>query len=150
MDPAPTAILVTSATAVARPQTVTRLLHGLVSRTTRDPRGTIHWVLPGEIVLYSVRGQQPRTFVFRTANAAANLLSSVPGVAPRVTLLVQTTTANRQALLQLYFRNLLRQGRNPTLLADRLYAKLNIVLSRRTASRDALDALLLQHDAPAV
>src|SRR5688572_10411989 len=144
----PTGVLVTSLASPSRPRTVTWLHHAAVSRVTPDPRGAVHWVPPGQIALYTVRGHKTRTFVFRTAAQRATLLSSVPGVSPRVTLLVQTTTLARQALLLGFFRSLIVAGRSPTSLDDLLFAKLNVLLSRRAPTREALDGLLSQHDAP--
>jgi hypothetical protein len=143
-----TAILVTDSAQPPSNRSITRLLRGSVFRTTPDPRGTVHWVRPGEIVLYTVHAHEPRTFVFRTPTSrASQILTRVPGVSPAVVLLVQTTTLGRQVLVHRLFRQLGRARRDPSHLPDVFYSKLHTVLARRAPNGAAINSLLLQtHD----
>jgi len=144
-----TAVLVTDSAQPHPKRPTTRLLGGLVVRTTPDPRGIVHWILPGVVVLYTVHAREPRTFVFRTATSRfSQILTRVPGVSPSVVLLVQTTTLGRQALVHRLFRQLGRARREPSHLPDVFYSKLQTVLARRAPSAAAIDSLLLQADDP--
>ena len=147
-----TAVLVTAAGG-GHHRPVTTLLHGRIRHTTRDPRGLLHWVAPGQIVLYAVHDSKPRTLVFRTPATPRDALCAgvpavrVPCVSPSVTLLSQTATLARRALIVRLFRTLIHAGREPSSLTDLFFAKLDIVLARRAPTFEAIQALLAQHDA---
>ena len=144
-----TAVLVTDSAGPHPKRPRTRLLGGSVVHTSTDPRGTVHWIRPGVVVLYAVHAREPRTFVFRTATSrSSQILTRVPGVSPAVVLLVQTTTLGRQALVHRLFRQLGRARRDPSHLPDIFYSKLQTVLARRASSAAAIDSLLLQTDEP--
>jgi hypothetical protein len=142
-----TAVLVTAAGG-GQHRPATALIHGCVRHTTPDPRGTLHWVSPGEIVLYGVRDSKSRTLIFRTPGARReSIVTRVPGVSLAVSLLTHTTTLTRRVLILRLFRKLIHAGRDPSALSDLFFAKLDIVLARRSPSFDAIEALMLQHDA---
>lgn len=140
-----TPILVTSAQR-DRGATHTSLVYGPSLRTTEDSRGRVHWVAPGQIVVYHARGQRPRTFVLRTLATPEPIGTRVPGVHRPVRLLVQTTTAARLGLLARFVRRLLREGRDPSALADVFYHRLDVLLSGRAPSDRLVRALLEHHD----
>jgi hypothetical protein len=70
---------------------------------------------------------------------------ALPGVRPRVQLLMQITTAGRIRLARSLFAYLLRSGACPSTLPDGFYVRLGAVLAGRLPRHKVLRSLLLEH-----
>lgn len=124
----------------------TQLLYGPSFRTTEDARGQVHWIRPGQLVVFQARGNRLCTFVFRTVEATEVGGTRLPGVHRPVRLLIHTTTLRRALLLARLLRLLLRQGRDPAALPDIFYRRLDVVLSRRSTQDAQVQAMLTHYD----
>src|SRR5580704_5415868 len=78
----------------------------------------------GEIVAYEIRSRRRRRlFVFRTLEVDDALAVALPGVRPRVQLLMEVRTAGRMRLVRGLFAYLTRTGWDPSALPDTFYTR---------------------------
>jgi hypothetical protein len=80
--------------------------------------------------------------VFRTLEVSDPLAASVPGVRPRVQLLVDLVSAGRMRLVRGLFAYLARTGRAPSDLPDSFFVRVSAALSGRLPQHKVLVALL--------
>lgn len=83
-----------------------------------------------------------RAFLFRTLVVDDPWAAAVPGVRPRVRLLVEVRTAQQVRRLAGVLRDLGQQGCLPAALSDAFYLRVGQALAGRGASREALRRLL--------
>jgi hypothetical protein len=97
----------------------------------------------GEIVAYLLRRRRRlRLFVFRTLVVDDRAAATVPGVRPRVQLLLQLRTPGRIGRARDLFAYLARTERDPSALADDFYVRVGAVLAGRLTSHKILLSLL--------
>jgi hypothetical protein len=97
-----------------------------------------------EVVAYLLRRQRRvRLFVFRTLAVDDRLAATVPGVRPKVRLLLELRTAGRIRRVRALFAYLLRTNRNPSSLTDGFYVRVGILLAGRLPAHKILLSLLL-------
>jgi hypothetical protein len=97
----------------------------------------------GEIVAYLLRPRRgPRLFVFRTLAVDDRLAAALPGVRPRVRLLLQLRTPGRIGRARGLFAYLARSGRDPSALADDFYVRVGLALAGRLPAHAILVSLL--------
>jgi hypothetical protein len=119
------------------------LLAGAPCEVVSGALGPVALFGPGEIVAYLLRGRRRgRLFVFRTLEVDDRLAARVPGVRPRVQLLLELRTAGRIRRGRDLFAYLGRTGRDPSGLADPLYVRLSAVLGGRPPAHAILLTLL--------
>ena len=79
---------------------------------------------PGAVVAYRIRYRRRcRVFVFRTLAVDDPLAASVPGVRPRVQLLLELGSAGRARHVRGLFAYLARHGHDPSRLPDAFYLR---------------------------
>ncbi len=119
------------------------LVSGEPREIVRGARGCVALFDPGEVVAYRIRQRRhTRLFVFRTVEVGEPLATEVPGVRPRVRLLVAVRTAARARLAERLFAYLVRTGHLPSRLSDGFYLRVGAVLSGRLPPRKILASLL--------
>jgi hypothetical protein len=97
----------------------------------------------GEVVAYQIRSRRRRRlFVFRTLEVDDAFAVAVPGVRPRVRLLLELRTAGRIRLVRSLFAYLTRTGRDPSALPDSFYARVGAMLGGRLPGYKILPSLL--------
>jgi hypothetical protein len=97
----------------------------------------------GQIVAYQIRSRRRRRlFVFRTLEVDDAFAVAVPGVRPRVQLLLELHTAGRIRLARSLFAYLTRTGRDPSALPDIFYTRVGALLGGRLPAHKVLPALL--------
>jgi hypothetical protein len=97
----------------------------------------------GEIVAYLLRfRRRPRLFVFRTLTVDDRLAATLPGVRPRVQLLLELHTQGRIGRARGLFAYLVRTRRDPSALADAFYVRAGLVLAGRLPAHKILLSLL--------
>ena len=97
----------------------------------------------GDVVAYLIRSRRRRRlFVFRTLDVDDPFAVAVPGVRPRVQLLMQLGTAGRIRLARSLFAYLLRTGRDPSALPDVFYVRVAAALGGRLRGHKILRLLL--------
>jgi len=128
------------------------LVHGEPTKVVAGVLGPVAVFGAGQVVAYRIRSRRStRLFVLRTLDVNDPLAASVPGVRPRVRLLVNVRTAGRARLAKKLFAYLLRTGREPSALADAFYWRVGAVLGGRLPPSKVLTSLLsLASTAPAV
>lgn len=100
---------------------------------------------PGAVVAYRIRYRRRcRVFVFRTLAVDDPLAASVPGVRPRVQLLLELGSAGRARHVRGLFAYLARHGHDPSRLPDAFYLRVGYALAGRLPSHKVLVALLRQ------
>ena len=125
------------------------LLSGTPSAVTSTARGPVALFGSGEIVAYLLRyRRRPRLFVFRTLTVDDRLAATIPGVRPRVQLLLQLHTPGRIRRARNLFAYLARTERDPSALADDFYVRVSAVLAGRLRSHKILLSLLPPPRAP--
>ena len=126
-----------------RDQPFASLVHGSPVATAPGARGAIAFFLPGQLVAYRIRYRR-RTclFVFRTLDVDDRLAASLPGVRPRVQLLIAVRTEARARLLRSLFEYLLKSGHDPKALPDAFYLRASVVLGGRLPAKKILHSLL--------
>jgi hypothetical protein len=98
---------------------------------------------PGRLVAVHIRyGRRTRLFVFRTLETDDRLGARLPGVSPRVQLLMQVRTAGRARLVRAMFACLVERGCNPSGLPDAFYLRVGVVLAGRLPTHKLLLSLL--------
>src|SRR5579884_3954478 len=97
----------------------------------------------GEVVAYQIRSRRRRRlFVFRTLDVDDAFAVAVPGVRPRVQLLMELRTAGRIRLARSLFAYLVRMGRDPSALPDIFYTRVGAMLGGRLPGHKILQSLL--------
>jgi hypothetical protein len=96
-----------------------------------------------EIVAYQIRSRRRRRlFVFRTLEVDDAFAVAVPGVRPRVQLLLELRTAGRIRIARSLFGYLVRTGWDPSALPDAFYIRVGSMLRGRLPSHKVLPSLL--------
>jgi hypothetical protein len=97
----------------------------------------------GEVVAYQIRRRRRRRlFVFRTLDVDDAFAVAVPGVRPRVQLLMELRTAGRIRLVKSLFAYLVRTNRDPSALTDAFYVRVGNALAGRLPVHKILLSLL--------
>jgi hypothetical protein len=97
----------------------------------------------GEVVAYQVRSRRRRRlFVFRALEVDDALAVAVPGVRPRVQLLMELHTEGRIRLVRSLFAYLARTGWDPSALPDAFYTRVGAMLGGRLPGHKILPSLL--------
>jgi hypothetical protein len=113
------------------------------ARPTVRRRGPVAVFDAGSLVAYRIRHRrQTRTFVFRTLTVDDRMAATVPGVQPRVQLLLDVRSAGRSRLVRGLFAYLVRNGRDPASLPDALYVRAGARLGGRLPAHKILVSLL--------
>ncbi len=103
----------------------------------------------GEIVAYLLRRRRRlRLFVFRTLAVDDRLAATVPGVFPRVRLLLELHTPLRIRRARGLFAYLARTRRDPSALTDGFYVRVGVALAGRLAEPKILRSFLSPPRAP--
>jgi len=128
------------------------LLSGTPCAVISTTRGPVALFGPGELVAYRIRyRRRARVFVFRTLDIDDPLAASVPGVRPRVQLLLELGTRGRTRLVRGLFAYLAKQAHDPSSLPDAFYVRVGFALGGRLPAHEILVSLLAQAtSAPAV
>ncbi len=130
------------------------LLWGQPREVLAGPLGPILLFGPGEIVAYVLHSRRRRhLYVFRSLDVDDPLAASVPGVRPRVQLLLDLVSAGRVRLVRGLFAYLTKTGRGPSDLPDAFYVRVNAALSGRLPGHKILVALLnasIESESPCV
>ena len=97
----------------------------------------------GQIVAYQIRSRRRRRlFVFRTLEVDDAFAVAVPGVRPRVQLLLELRTAGRIRIARSLFGYLVRTGRDPSALPHIFYPRVGAILGGRLPGHKILPSLL--------
>jgi hypothetical protein len=119
------------------------LLWGEPFEVFAGPLGPILIFCPGAIVAYVLRSRRRRRlYVFRTLAVHDPMAASVPGVRPRVQLLLDVVSASRVRLVRGLFAYFARTGRAPSDLPDGFYVRVGATLGGRLPGHKALHSLL--------
>jgi hypothetical protein len=106
-------------------------------------RGPVALFAPGELVAYAVHGGlRPRLFLFRTRARDGAAATAVPGVHPRVELLLALESARVLRRTRRFFSVLRRQNRPASSLPDSFYVRLDRILRARGPLVPLTQALL--------
>jgi hypothetical protein len=120
-----------------------KLLFGAPCDLKEGTLGPVARFESGEIVAYQIRSRRRRRlFVFRTLDVDDAFAVVVPGVRPRVQLLLELRTAGRIRLARSLFAYLLRTGRDPSALPDIFYLRVAAALGGRLPGNKVLGSLL--------
>ena len=92
----------------------------------------------GEVVAYHPEPSAPAPFRLPYARGRR----PVPGVRPRVQLLMELRTAGRIRLVRSLFAYLIRTGRDPSALPDLFYTRVGVMLGGRLPAHKVLLSLL--------
>ena len=123
----------------------TELVYGQPSEFVTASLGPVAVFGSGVVVAYLLRyRRRQRLFVFRTLDVDDAMAASVPGVSPRVQLLMALRTAGRVRLARRLFAYVVRLGRDPSALPDAVYVHVAAVLEGRLPPHRILPALLSQ------
>lgn len=96
-----------------------------------------------QVVAYQIRSRRRRRlFVFRTLEVDDAFAVVVPGVRPRVQLLMELGTAGRIRLVERLFAYLVRTGRHPSAMPDIFYLRVAAALGGRLPAHKILLSLL--------
>ncbi len=119
------------------------LLCGAPCEVVAGALGPIALFRSGEIVAYLLRGRRRgRLFVFRTLEVDDRLAAHVPGVRPRVQLLLELCTAGRIRRARGLFVYLAKHGHDPSPLPDAFYVRVGFALAGRLPAHKILLSLL--------
>jgi len=120
-----------------------QLLWGSPCATVAGALGPIALFGPGELVAYRIRyRRRARVFVFRTLDVDDRLAAWVPGVRPRVELLLELGTHGRVRLVRSLFPYLAKRALDPTSLPDAFYVRVGVALAGRLPSHKVLVSLI--------
>ena len=121
------------------------LLSGTPSAVISTARGPVALFGPGELVAYRIRyRRRARVFVFRTLDVDDPLAASVPGVRPRVQLLLELGTRGRTRRVRGLFAYLAGHAHDPASLPDAFYVRMGFELAGRMPAHEILVSLLKQ------
>lgn len=122
------------------------LLHPENPEVLKHAEGSVAVVPPGSIAVYSLARRNHRLclFVFRAQSEGARSPSSarLPGVEPRVELLLEARSTGRMRLVKSLFRHLKRARIDPSQLSDAFYVRVSVVLGGRLPPFKVLPRLL--------
>jgi hypothetical protein len=119
------------------------LLFGTPCDLGEGKLGPIARFQSGQVVAYQVRSRRRRRlYVFRTLEVDDAFAVAVPGVRPRVQLLVELRTAGRIRLVRSLFAYLTRTGWDPSGLPDTFYTRVGALLGGRLPGHKILPLLL--------
>jgi len=119
------------------------LLYGVPRTTVAGKLGPVALFAAGELVAYRIRHRRrTRLFVFRTLDVDDRLAASLPGVRPRVHLLLEVHTAGRVRLVRGMFAHLVKNRRDPCGLPDGFYVRVGVALAGRLPPHKILLSLL--------
>ena len=119
------------------------LLFGVPCDLSEGTLGPVARFESGQVVAYLIRSRRRRRlFVFRTLDVDDTFAVAVPGVRPRVQLLMELGTAGRIRLARNLFDYLVRAGRNPWALPDIFYTRVGAMLGGRLPAHKVLLHLL--------
>jgi hypothetical protein len=119
------------------------LLWGEPRRIVAGELGPIALFGSGELVAYRLRRlRRQRLYVFRTLDVEDRLAAHVPGVRPRVQLLLSLNSAGRVRLAQGLFSYLLKTMRDPSAIPDDFYLRVGVALGGRLPRRKIMLSLL--------
>ena len=97
----------------------------------------------GQVIAYQIRSRRRRRlFVLRTLDVDDAFAVAVPGVRPRVQLLLELRTAGRIRIARSLFGYLVRTGRDPSALPDVFYTRVGAMLGGRLPAHKILPSLL--------
>jgi len=100
---------------------------------TAGARGPVALFEAGEIVAYLVRSRSGGVlFVFRTLSVDDPWAARVPGVHPRVRLLLHVRSATRMRAMKRLFAHLDRHALRPSDLSDGFYVRVSHAVGGRT------------------
>ncbi len=106
-------------------------------------RGPVALFSTEQLVAYCLRVRRgTRLFVFRALLVDDRLAASLPGVRPRVHLLLDARSEDRVQLLRQLFAHLVQTGRDPAVLADGFYLRVGAALGGRLPARKVLPSRL--------
>jgi hypothetical protein len=119
------------------------LLFGTPSDLGEGKLGPVARFESGQVVAYQIRTRRRRRlFVFRTLDVDDAFAVAVPGVRPRVQLLLELRTAGRIRLVRSLFAYLVRTGRDPSARPDTFYTRLGALFGGRLPGHKILLSLL--------
>jgi hypothetical protein len=136
-----TAVQVRHPTGDARPRA--ELVWGRPVAVEAGVLGPVALFGAGEIVMYLLRfRRRPRLFVFPTLTVDDRLAATLPGVRPRVQLLLELCTAGRIRRARGLFAYFVRTKRDPSGMPDDFYVRVGLALAGRLPSHKILLSLL--------
>ncbi len=143
-----TAVQLRTLTGDERPRA--ELLFGTPCDLGEGTLGPIARFESGEVAAYQIRSRRRRRlFVFRTLEVDDAFAVAVPGVRPRVQLLMELGTAGRIRLAKSLFAYLVRTGWAPSALPDIFYVRVAAALGGRLPPHKILVSLLKQYTSDA-
>jgi hypothetical protein len=126
------------------------LLYGTPRVMVTGALGPVALFFAGELVAYRIRHhRRTRLFVFRTLEVDDRLAARLPGVHPRVRLLVDVQTAARTRLVGRLLAYLVQSGCDPGGLPDGFYVRVGVALAGRLPKHKIVLSLLSQSLPPA-
>ncbi len=119
------------------------LVYGQPQTMTTSTHGPVALFTSGQLVAYRLRHRRrTRLFVFRTLTVDDRLAASLPGVRPRVQLLLSVRSEARVRRLRRLLADLAKAGHDPGALPDRFYLRVGVVLAGRLPPQPVLLSLL--------
>jgi hypothetical protein len=119
-------------------------------REMRDGRlGPIALFDPGQLVAYHLRGRRrQRLFLFRTLAVDDRMAADVPGVYPRVQLLLDLHSGVAVRFAKAVFARVRGDGAEAIVLSDDFIARASVAFAGRLRALRALSALLPRPSEP--
>jgi len=119
------------------------LVYGLPDDTRAGRLGPVALFPSDSIVAYRFRsGRRDRLYIFRTLAVDDSMAATIPGVRPRVRLLVHLRSAGRVRLARRLFAYLCKQSIPPERIPDDTYLRIGVALSGRLPRHKILVSLL--------
>jgi hypothetical protein len=126
------------------------LVHAAPREIVPGTLGPVALFASGEVVGYLLRApRRPALFVFRTLDVDDPLAARLPGVRPRVQLLLSVRSAGRIRLIRSLFAYLTKTSRDPSRLPDVFYLRVGAALAGRLPAHKILRSLLSPPPSPA-
>lgn len=106
------------------------ILHGTPVSVQSGARGPVAVFQPNRLVAYvmTTSARRRRLFLFRTIGAVDATAAAVPGVHPRVALLLELKTSARIEKLRRLLGFLEKRGLEPSSMSDAFYLRVSHVL----------------------
>lgn len=119
------------------------LLHGVPLELVAGEFGPVALFAPGALVAYRVRSRRRVSlYMFRTLDVADPRAASVPGVRPRVQLLLDLHSAGRVRIVRGLFAHLTSGGRDPSLVSDAFHLRVGVAIAGRLPAHKIALSLL--------
>jgi hypothetical protein len=119
------------------------LLHGAPQSIVAGRLGPVALFGSGQVVAYVIHSRRrPRLYVFRTLDVDNPLAVLVPGVRPRVQLLLELGSAGRVRRARRLFVHLVQQTRDLADLPDVFYLRVGTLLAGRRPRHKTLLSLV--------